>query len=312
MTKAFAVAEIGSNWRSMGEARETIERCALAGADAVKFQWFSPFDLYGHGSKAKNMDEHEIDALAGVAETHNVEFMCTVFAPKDISRIDDLVKRHKIASSEFRHVDLVKAALKTKKPVLISTGGHTWPDIEQFWQDELKAHKKRVTLMYCCNAYPSLSHDLEWIKRMAHEFDCDVGYSDHTLDIFTPLMAVREFGATVLEKHVKPHHDMDTPDAGHSVTVEKFGDMIRVIRDGGAFPFFNSDEEDATQFHNRRLITTEAINVGDALQYGRNFGLYRSKKPSFGLSYDMIESVDGTRATRPLDIGATIDSEDFK
>lgn len=310
MTSAFIIAEVGSNWRNMKEAILCVELAAKSGADAVKFQWFSEYDLYGSGDRVRNFTKDQIEDLARVAERNKIEFMCTVFNDNLVYEIDPFVRRHKVASSEMGYRDLICNALDTDKPVIVSTGGQDFKAVRKLVDDVLV--EKLFALMYCCNAYPSTKHDLRWIDVMRDEFACPVGYSDHSIDLFTPIVACDVYGARILEKHVKPFANMDTPDSGHSITFDDFRSVVVGIRDGFKMSFCNDEEQDAADYHNRRLVVTKPLNTGDAFHYNVNFGMYRTKEKSKGLGDEFIHLVHGCRAATGLKPGHVITSNDAK
>ena len=61
------------------------------------------------------------------------------------------------------------------------------------------------------------------------EFNCLVGYSDHTLGITVPLIAA-QFGARVIEKHFTLNKKMPGPDHKASLNQKELKQMIRKIR----------------------------------------------------------------------------------
>lgn len=306
----FIIAEVGSNWLNMNDALESVAMAAGAGAHAVKFQWFCEQDLYGTGSTDTNLTEAQIEDLATAAAKNKIEFMCTVFHHKRVKDINKYVRRHKIASSEMQYHDLIDATLETGKPVIISTGGHEFDDVERLVYDKLL--EKDFSLLYCCNAYPSTMHDLRWIGELRDSLSCDVGFSDHSTDVFSAYVAAKHYGATTIEKHVKLREDMDTPDSAHSITFDKLRMLVDAIEHNKRLDFLNHEERDATTRHNRRLVATRALNIGDALQYGRNFGMYRARQDCEGLGAKWIDLVHDTRATTHYKPGDVIRDGGFK
>jgi N,N'-diacetyllegionaminate synthase len=262
---AFIIAEVGSNYRDLDDCKLSVKLAAHAGADAVKFQHFSEHDLYGDGSKHPNISLDWLKELKSVADDNGIEFMCTAFSLQGLANIDGLVKRHKIASSEMSYYALIDLAVTTDKPVLISTGGHSLADIKCMYNSIKNAG---VALMYCCNAYPSRQHNLFLINELRDHFSCPIGYSDHSIDLFTPFMAATMFRAAYLEKHVTINKSLITPDANHSIDFAEFTDLVRYIKSGEHLGSFVTPEQSAAQrFHNRRHT---------------NGGVYRlrSSKPS--------------------------------
>src|SRR3990167_4306805 len=143
----FIIAEAGSNWFAgevpsegagtlqFARAWALIEAAAEAGADACKFQVFSSASVYAPQAgafenlgdvnalfKKLEMPKEWLPDLAAHCAKHEVEFMASVFSIEDLRAVNPFVRRHKIASYELGHRELIKAALDTGKEVIVSTG----------------------------------------------------------------------------------------------------------------------------------------------------------------------------------------------
>ena len=64
---------------------------------------------------------------------------------------------------------------------------------------------------------------------MKENFDCLIGQSDHTNDIFVPFCAAAA-GAQVIEKHYKISADMECPDGPVSITEEQMTELVGKVR----------------------------------------------------------------------------------
>lgn len=180
--------------------------------------------------------------------------MCTAFSPKGVEQIDPLVRRHKIASSEMEFKPLREACFATDKPVIISTGGHTSEEISRAVSEITSGS---YALLYGCNSYPSRAHNLFLIDRLREVVAMwgppPIGYSDHSIDLFTPFMAATYFQAPILEKHVTLSREMKSPDAGHSIEFPELMNLVRWIRQGKCDSDFITPEQwQALRYHNRR------------------------------------------------------------
>jgi sialic acid synthase SpsE len=318
----FIIAEVGSNWTSFEDAKDSITMAKNCGADACKFQLYTHEELYGiPGSPPtiiNGVPTSEFDTMPGQlpkdwlpklkekADACGIEFMCSAFSPELLRAVDPYVKRHKIASAELTYRELLEAAKATGKPILLSTGGSSLTDI-QMALEVLKGAD--VTLMYCVSAYPAKNVNLFSIERLRHELDgeYDVGYSCHTAEWYTPVAAVEYHSAAAIEKHFKLR-DMDTPDSPHSLNPEQFKEMVDVIRgkaDHICFP--EPQERDMLQRHNRRLVATQDISPGQAFNYGKNFGCFRSlRDDSEGIHGFADQRVNGKTCKVALKAGDPI------
>ena len=322
--KPFIVCEIGSNWTSLSDARYSIRMAKAAGADAVKFQLFDGESLFGFPSidvdkiphmfspeAVHKVEAHRLPAiwlpeLKAEADRNGIEFMCTAFSPELVAVVDPYVSVHKIASSCLSYPQLLEAVAKTGKPVLLSTGASAKGDIAFALKVLEEAKSGEVVLLYCNAAYPSTRHNLFLMDELK-QFGRKVGLSDHSLDaIYAPLSAVKHFGAVVIEKHFTAI-EAKTPDSGHSLNVDGFKcmvDYIRGKRDGGLNP--TSEEKDMFLRHNVRLIATKDIKPGDIMEYGKNYGTFRSleddNKGLSGFAWNHPDLI-GRPATKALACG---------
>lgn len=304
----FIIAEVGSNWRDLNDCRHSIAMVKAVGADAVKFQVFTDEALYGRKTIANGLSALPLDWLPHLkqkADSVGIEFMCSAFSPELYEVVDPFVKRHKIASAEMTHLRILEKVRSFGKPIILSTGASGEKDIEKALE-VLKGCD--VTLLYCVAAYPTKHVDLRTIPLLAKRFNCPVGFSDHTLDVAEiPRRAVQE-GAAVIEKHFTDIPEVATPDRDHSLTVDQFKTMVQAIR-GTLEPRigYTGEENDMVLRHNRRIIATRDINIGEALVEGGNFGIYRSLKPDAkGLSPFAVAWLNGKLAKNNIQAGEGI------
>jgi sialic acid synthase SpsE len=328
----FIIAEVGSNWTSLQDCMTSISMAKKCGADAVKFQAFNRKALYGFDDRphvgeslavtidkqvgVDYPDEPWILPLAWLpqlkekADACGIEFMCTAFSPELVKAVDPYVKRHKVASSDLSYVELLKAVKKTGKPVLLSVGASGMADIKAALGI---LHGSDVTILYCVANYPCRDVNLFTIDELGEAFpEYDVGFSDHTTDIiYAPLAAVRHHGATVIEKHFTVLPDTDTPDRPHSLTVDEFKTMVDYIRGNKSAQIGPTpSEKDMVLRHNRRLLATQNVAVGEPLKYGVNYGAYRSLvEDASGLSPFAASRVEGCLSKKEIRVGEPITFE---
>lgn len=91
--------------------------------------------------------------------------------------------------------------------------------------------KKNIILMHCVTDYPVKDEfaNLLSIKTLKKNFHLPVGYSDHTLGIEAPLIAV-SLGAELIEKHITLNNNMKGPDHKASLDIKNFIKMVASIR----------------------------------------------------------------------------------
>lgn len=286
----YIICELGSNWRDRNDITNSIHLIKAMGADALKLQAFTFESMFGHemlGLTYLNGDgETQFDrrwqlplewlpAIKEKCDNAGLDFLCTAFSPELVEAVDPFVSAHKIASSDLTYPQLLKAVAKTGKPVILSTGASSKADVMQALA---YLPKDRTVLLYCNSAYPSAHHNLFQLEEMK-TLGYPVGISDHSRDaVYTPLSAVRHFGAVVVEKHFTPIPDVDTPDRPHSLDAADFKIMCDHLRGLASSDSFNPTREEKAMMlrHNRRLVASKDIKPGDQLVYGKNYGAYRT------------------------------------
>jgi sialic acid synthase SpsE len=322
--KPFIIAEVGSNWQTFEHAKDSISLAKNCGADAVKFQAFSYEALYGipdtrPGSNGPYRTEPYLPLawlpkLKEKAGACGIEFMCTAFSPELVKAVDPYVSVHKVASSDLSYPQLLQAVAKTGKPLLLSTGASSEGDIGAALETLGSEAAGRSVLLYCVSAYPARTIDLRVMAAIGNRFGRLVGFSDHSPDIVGQPVAAADRGAVVIEKHFTAFPELDTPDRPHSLTPDEFKLMVDHIR-GRRQPVIGPTPEERAMLlrHNRRLIATRDIRANEVLEYGVNFGAYRSlEDDDRGLSPFAWEKVNHRKAAKPLQRGKGIGPGDFE
>ncbi len=216
------IAEIGLNHNGhFGLAGEMIRQAKWAGADVVKMQlgWRD-----GPG-EINQLTPEIISQLQRIANFYEIELLFSVFRP-DLWEMLQPFKptRLKIASrTVIDYPDFVKKIIATGLPVIISLG---------MWQQEGLPFEpaSNVEYLWCKSKYPAHSWDL---TDMPKQFDGTpyAGYSDHSLGVSVPLMAIAR-GARIIEKHFTlDKSDTTIRDHVLSATPDEFAQMVTLGRD---------------------------------------------------------------------------------
>lgn len=300
-TRPYIVAEVGSNFETLDQALESVDRARECGADAVKFQLYTASAMFGFdgGTDAYSLPLDWLPKLAERSAAAGIDFGCTAFSPELVAKVDPYVHWHKVASSDAAWPQLLEAVRDTGKPVFLSTGAKESWEVER--ARDILGKGADVYILYCVAAYPADVVDLDMLAF----YD---GFSDHTLGYTAAIEAARQ-GAYVLEKHFTAFPELATPDRPHSLTPEQFGAMVHMIR-AVEMP----DQEEAMRLrHNRRLVATCDIRQGEALVYGDNYGAYRSRiDDTRGASPLDWQEVEGARAVTAILRGTPISLEDVE
>lgn len=240
------VAEIGGNHRgSYGRAKHLIEAARAAGADAVKFQCFTPEQMADAGTVIKDgpwkgrelLDlYHEIHTprewfptLFDFSRKAGLIPFSSVFHPDDVDFLETLnCPIYKISSFELTDHALILSAARTNKQLIISTGMASQNEIGEA---RFYAGYSPI-LLKCVSAYPSAVSDanLAAMVEMRRVFNVDVGLSDHSLSNIPPVVAAT-LGALVIEKHLILDRQDGGPDAHFSLEPHEFERMVADVMD---------------------------------------------------------------------------------
>lgn len=242
----FLIAEIGVNHDGdPARASSMVERCAAAGFDAVKFQYWQMDELLA--KEAPNAEYQgpgdQRDLLAGlslelsdlvrigeVCRDHALLFIVTPDGQQACADVmtagPDLLK---IGSGDADNPWLLKAAVASGLPVIASTGMMT--DDEVTILGLRLADVADVVLLHCVSAYPTPleSSGLRRMERLASLSGRPVGFSDHTVGLAAPAAAIA-LGAVVVEKHVTWSTGATGPDHGMSMPLHEAGEWVSTLK----------------------------------------------------------------------------------
>ncbi len=240
--RVVIVAEIGNNHEgSYALAEEMIGRAAEAGVDAVKFQTFRTEHYVSRRDAARferlksfELSHDEFTKLAAVARREGVIFLSTPFDLESVRFLDALVPAFKIASGDNTFYPLLDTVARRGKPIILSSGladttriRHVKAVIEAVWAEI--GVEPGLALLHCVSSYPVPPEqaNLAAIGRLRTDFDCSIGYSDHTLGIEACRVAASR-GARIIEKHFtlnKNHSDF----RDHQLSADP-GEMAEVVQ----------------------------------------------------------------------------------
>ena len=212
--KTFIIAEIGNNHEGDYQlAKKMVNLASKSGADAVKFQTYKTSFFINKNDKKRfkklksfELSYSQFKNLKKLANKLGLFFISTPF---DLESANFLTKNSdiiKIDSSDNNFFKLIELVLKSKKPVIVSTGLANINEIKRvvlLAKKVLKSKfKKNFALLHCVSAYPVESKyaNLNSIKFLKEKFKCIIGYSDHTIGNEASLVAI-SLGAKIIEKH---------------------------------------------------------------------------------------------------------------
>ena len=216
------VAEIGLNHNgNLDFSYELIKQAKFSGADIAKFQ----FGWRNNEGEINHISEEMFQKIKKWCKYLNIEFMVSIFSKEtyEIAKKYNL-KRYKIASRTLKeHFNLVELILAEGKDTFISLG--MWDGDELPFNDY-----NNVKFLWCKSKYPCEPWDLTDLPKDFKNSPFD-GYSDHSIGIETPLLAISR-GAKIIEKHFTlDKSDTTVRDHALSATPEEFKIMTQIGRD---------------------------------------------------------------------------------
>jgi N,N'-diacetyllegionaminate synthase len=319
--RCFVVAEIGSNHDgSLERAVELMSAAREAGADAVKFQLFSPEGLVARrvrddrGRWRPNPVFAALEPLATPLEwlpalwkeagDMGVEFLATPFDEDCLKALVDLgAGAVKIASGDLTHHPLLRAAAAARLPILLSRGMSEEAEIARALEAISGAGGEQVALLHCVSRYPPDDEEmnLRAVGRLAERFGTPVGLSDHGPGATAALGAVA-LGACVVEKHFTLDRALPGPDHAFAMTPGEFAEMTREIRrleamlgSGRLGP--SERERDERRIGRRSVVAARPLKAGEILSSGD----VKCVRPGGGLSPEGLDGLMGRRLSRDLE-----------
>ncbi|MCL2717263.1 MAG: N-acetylneuraminate synthase [Lachnospiraceae bacterium] len=251
--KTFIIAEAGVNHNgNLKIAKKMVDAAVLCDVDAIKFQTFKAENLV---SKIAPKADYQIDNTRNnESQLQMVEKLALSYdefsllneycmdkkilflsTPFDLESIDFLEKIGmpvwKIPSGEITNLPYLIKIANTNKPVIMSTGMSEMDEIKAAVRVLEENGAKLIKLLHCNTEYPTPYEDVNLLamQTLRNEFDCEVGYSDHTQGTAVSIAAVA-LGAGIIEKHFTLDRDMEGPDHKASLEPDELKEMVESIR----------------------------------------------------------------------------------
>ncbi|MCL5884139.1 MAG: N-acetylneuraminate synthase family protein, partial [Deltaproteobacteria bacterium] len=249
----FVIAEAGVNHDGdIGQAMRLVDAAASAGADAVKFQAFkaeklatpdAPKAAYQARAtdasesqyrmlKRLELSEDDHRKLSDYCRRRGILFLSTPYDEESADFLSGIgIPAFKVSSGDLTNHPFLEHLAGKGKPVLLSTGMSSLPEVGEAIGVLRKAGAKEIVLLHAVSCYPADPADvnLKAIRTLSGEFDLPVGYSDHTLGVEVACAAVA-LGACMIEKHVTLDRNLPGPDHRASLEPGELETLVRGIR----------------------------------------------------------------------------------
>lgn len=317
-SKPYIIAEIGSNFnQSFAKAKKLIVQAKKCGVDAVKFQLFKSEKLYPDDKKmyklfkSIELNPNWISKLKKFTEKCKLDFLCSCFDLESAKILyDKNIIMHKIASSETENLSLSKFLIKTKKPILLSTGMSDIKDVKNITSLAKKYNNNRIILMQCTSMYPLNDLDVNLnVLKTYKKFGYILGFSDHTLDETASLTAIG-LGARVFEKHFTLNKKNKGPDHIISINPLEMKNYVQKIH--RAFIQLGSSEKDLVAFE-KKFCRRKGIYFSKSLKKGEKIKkeFLIIKTPAIGARARDVKKFIGKTLKRNVDAKKALFSNDI-
>lgn len=239
----FFISEVSSNHaQDLERCLRFIDVSSEVGCDAVKFQLFKVDRLFSPEAIRSNpsledrkrweLPVHYLSALKERCTARGLSFSCTPFYLEAVEELDPHVDFFKVASYELMWDELLERCARTGKPLVLSTGMATLEEIEHAVAVCRDAKCKKLTLLHCVSGYPTPPGEanLAAIESLRKRFDCDVGWSDHTVNPSVVGRAIHRWNVSTVEFHLDLDGDGAEYTSGHCWLPEQIAPVIRDAR----------------------------------------------------------------------------------
>lgn len=323
----FIVAELSGNHnQSFKRAKELVKCACECGADAVKLQTYTPDTitidssekwfqvkinpawkgktLYGLYKEVYTPWEWQPE-LKKIANSYGIPLFSTPFDDAAVDFLEKMgVPAYKIASFEITDIELLKKIACTGKPVIISRGMASLPELKLAVSTLRKYGTPSIAILHCISSYPAKPEEmnLATIPDIRKKFGAVVGLSDHSLSTLVPIIAVA-LGASIIEKHFTLSRADDGPDASFSLEPEEFKELVKSVRGTekaiGTICYGVGKKESENIIFRRSLFVVKDIRKGEKFTREN----IRCIRPGYGLAPKFLPKILGKKSKKSIKRG---------
>ena len=326
----FLIAEVGGNHEgSYAEARKLLRMAIDAGASSVKFQVYTGNTLVNeredpqrvrHFDRFALKPEQYLD-LARECRDLGGDFSASIWDISQLDMLDDYLTFYKIGSGDLTCFQLIEELARRGKPIVLSTGLSYMSDIKKtvdfiLATNSIYAEAHMLCIMQCTSMYPIPDNDanLSVIGSLREEFDCAIGYSDHTVGCVAAPAAVA-LGASCIEVHFTDTRvDKVFRDHFVSMTPSEFASfkgaaetIQNLLGDGTKKPMPSEIESQHVVSFRRSVYPRNDIPKGKIIERKDLVSL----RPMKGICASKINAIIGKTAARDLSKLQVISDDDF-
>lgn len=325
------IAEAGVNHNGdLTMAKKMAKAAKAAGADMVKYQTAVPelvvsrFAEKAAYQKAATGDgESQLEMvrrlhfgfeahqeLKAYCDEIGIAYLSSAFDLPSLDFLNSLdLAYSKVPSGEITNLPYLERIAAAKKPVLLSTGMSTLPEIEDAVTVLENGGAGEITVLHCNTQYPTPYQDANLLAmlELAEVLGLPVGYSDHTPG-WECDVAAAALGAVVIEKHFTLDKTLPGPDQAASLDPEELAQMVTAVRRcqaalGDGHKKVSQSELPNKNIARKSIVAAVPIKKGQVFT-AANLG---AKRPGGGLSPMRWYDVLGHEAKRDFEADEQIE-----
>lgn len=266
-------------------------------------------ETYGEHRKVLELTDEEHFEIFKYAKEKGIGFVETLCAPGCLSLLNLFTPDFlKVASRDLTNLPLLESLAETKIPIIISTGMAGKQQLDDALSTINRFHDN-ISILHCVSQYPTRPENVNlntitYLKKNYGRYN--IGYSDHTIGISTPLAAVA-MGASIIEKHITIDRRMKGTDQAGSLGPDGVNRMVRDIRlfelsQGKEDIFIEPNVSAARKKLERSIATKRPIREGELI---KEVDLHLLS-PGDGFKWSEITNVINRKAIKDIAINEII------
>lgn len=227
---------------------------------------------YGEHRAFLELDDEAHFEVYKFAKEKGLDFVETLCAKGCLSLLKLFTPDYlKVASRDLTNLPLLAAMAETKIPIILSTGMAGKKELDDALEVITHYHDD-ISILHCVSQYPTHPDNLNlntilYLKE--HYGKYHIGFSDHTIGISAPVVAVG-MGAEIIEKHITIDRHMKGTDQAGSLGPDGVNRMVRDIRIcekwlGTKDLYIDKSVASAKVKLERSIATRKDLHIGDII-----------------------------------------------
>lgn len=258
---------------------------------------------YGEHRAALELSDEEHFEVYKYAKSKGLDFVETLCAKGCLSLLKLFTPDYlKVASRDLTNIPLLEAMAETKIPIILSTGMAGKKELDEALEAITKYHSN-ISILHCVSQYPTEPDNLNlktilYLKK--HYGQYRIGFSDHTIGISAPAIAVG-MGAEIIEKHITIDRHMKGTDQAGSLGPDGVYRMVRDIRItekwlGEEDLYIDKSVEGSRKKLERSIATLHNMKTGEVIKESDLHML----SPGDGYKWDQLSEVVGRQLVEDI------------